>query len=485
MNKYTRYIYTTLLILSAVCMPAHAQNSYDGEIRFKDVKALRQGDNLSLEFLLDLSEVVLPSQQMIALTPVLVAPEAETEHRFSSIIIAGRTRDKVNQRLKETVLPPDDQVLQYIVRTNKRQQSYPVSLTLPYEEWMRDATLKIDESVSGCAQCDLGQRTSTIADRILPPVHVPEYALQYVMPEAEPIKERDETYAAHLNFRVGKYELLRDFENNAYVLNEVDRIVREIRNDANLTIQTLSIVGYASPEGNYNSNMELSKNRSYSFVNYLIRTHNLNQNIMQTDWKGEDWEGLRKSVESSAIYDRDAVIRIIDQNYDIARRKTQLRALNGGTTYAMLLKEYYPPLRRIEYTFKYVARSFSIEEAKEVLKTKPHHLSLNEMFLVANSYEKGSEDFNHIFDVAVRLFPDDPVANINAAIQEIEMGAVDKAIERLKNIDLPEAQNNLGVAYVKKENFEAAKACFKKAADAGNNTATANLSELEKFLANE
>ena len=33
------------------------------------------------------------------------------------------------------------------------------------------------------------------------------------------------------------------------------------------------------------------------------------------------------------------------------------------------------------------------------------------MFLVANSYDKGSDQFKEVFDIAVRLYPTDPSLN--------------------------------------------------------------------------
>ena len=44
---------------------------------------------------------------------------------------------------------------------------------------------------------------------------------------------------------------------------------------------------------------------------------------------------------------------------------------------------------------------------------------------MANSYEIGSDEYNNVFDIAVRMFPNDPVANLNAA--NIAMGAGDYA----------------------------------------------------------
>ena len=56
-----------------------------------------------------------------------------------------------------------------------------------------------------------------------------------------------------------------------------------------------------------------------------------------------------------------------------------------------------------------------MEEAKEIIKTRPQNLSLNEMFLVANTYPTGSQEFIDVFETAVQMYPQSEIANINAA----------------------------------------------------------------------
>ena len=61
------------------------------------------------------------------------------------------------------------------------------------------------------------------------------------------------------------------------------------------------------------------------------------------------------------------------------------------------------------------------------MKTKPQQLSLNEMFMVAQTYEPGSKDFNEVMETAVRMFPSDPIANLNAAITRLNAGDAEGA----------------------------------------------------------
>lgn len=483
MKRISLYFVLTVLLLMNIPSRINAQEPYVGMFNTEDVRISRKDNNLLINFNLDMTSVDLPSQIKVELVPVLKSEDGYRSHEFAPIIVAGPARDKAFRRevdLHNYTYPVEPQ--KYVVRKNGKKQMVPISMSLTYEEWMRDAKLVLEEEATGCANCEYRRESYLVTDRMLPPLFVPSYEVAYVMPEAEEVKQRSDTHSAFLNYRVGRYELLYDFENNARELEAVNKIVREVRNDENLTFQTLSVTGYASPEGNYNSNMTLSKNRAYSFVSYLETTHNLSPSMMKTDWKGEDWDGLRKVVAESPLPDRDAVLRIIDDNSDITRRKQQLHALNGGKTYQFLLKNYYPPLRRNEYTISYVARAFSVDEAMDVLKTNPKHLSLNEMFLVANTYPKESESFREVFDIAVRLFPDDPVANLNVAAKEIEEGNTTRAISRLQKIERAEAYNNLGVAYEKQGDYTKAAEYFKRAAHGGSAVGRANQEQLERFL---
>ena len=100
---------------------------------------------------------------------------------------------------------------------------------------------------------------------------------------------------------------------------------------------------------------------------------------------------------------------------DPDRREEKLRGVDGGEPYRYLVKEIYPALRHSDYKVSYTIRPISVEEAKELIYNDPKQLSLDEMFRVAQTYETGSAEFKEVFEIAVRMYPDDPVSNLNAA----------------------------------------------------------------------
>ena len=104
------------------------------------------------------------------------------------------------------------------------------------------------------------------------------------------------------------------------------------------------------------------------------------------------------------------------------------------------------------------------------------------MYLVAQTYEEGSEEYNEVFDIAVRMYPQDPIANINAAAMELKRGNVDQAQRYLERSDVASAaaQNNKGVYHMLKGNLTEAEACFNKAKELGAADVDVNLEELRK-----
>lgn len=465
-----------------LCVNLNAQQSVQHDIKIEQVQAEKVGDNVKVDMNINLNELKMNRADMIILTPVMRSADNTNFKRFAPIVLAGPFRyKKLPRDIDFEGFRFEEEPQQIIRHYNKQPQTVPVTLNVPYENWMRSGELVMTETKSGC---DLKVKTDnefSVLTPVLPPLVDPVYSLSYVTPPVEQVKQRSETYTARINFEVGKSVLLRNFKNNAQVLDEVDKIVNEIRNDANLTVNEFKVVGYASPEGNEQSNMKLSENRARSFITYMQSNYNIPAGQIKVDWKGEDWDGLRKVINESNLSDKNQILTALDEG-NVAQRKNKVKQLNGNTTYQVLLRDYYPPLRRNEYTISYVARNFTIDEAKQLIQSKPQHLSLNEMFLVANTYPSTSKEFKDVFDVAVRLYPDNPIAQLNTAALEIENGANDAAIGRLQNINLPEAWNNLGVAYAKKGDFQKAEEYFKRAAQSGNGTASKNADQLTQWL---
>lgn len=496
MKRYIPYfLIAALMILFAPAELSAAKKKYSGEVTFSNLVKNRTDEGMmEISVTADFGKLNLKRQQAVVLTPALAIEGAEEQYiyEFAPVAVAGSARYKaINREIglgNLTFSRTPEKVIKY---SGKKNTSYEFNLSVPYEPWMDNARVIVAEEVSGCAGCRIARNEYSVEPEEVPiyipierpVVHgfTPNFRLSLVVPPQDTVKRRAETYSAWLNFEVGKSELRRDIGRNAQMLNDVDKTLTRLLNDRNVGSITISVKGYASPEGGQSRNKTLSHNRALSFVNYLSSRHGFSRDMINFSSYGEDWAGLRTMVERSEMASRQAVLNIIDGTGSISERKARLQALNGGSTYEYMLHNLYPTLRRNEYTISYTVKAFDLQEAKEILKTNPTQLSLYEMYKVASSYEKESYEFREVFDTAARVYPTDPIANINASALDIVIEADDVAISRIYTLNKPEAWNNLAIAYFKKGFYELAEEFFLKAVEAGDDNAIYNYSQFQQW----
>lgn len=460
-----------------------AQTPYINNVKFENQTGVKENNRVSVYMDVLLDDLKINTNDMLILTPVIFSNETADSLELAPVFVTGNRRGKVLER--NIVLgnaPEFDPAPQATVtRKNGTSQVVNYSAEAPFSDWMGNASLKVRQSVQGCADCSAALGDVAVTNRILPLPYVPTYKLTYIVPDVEPVKARADKYTATLNFRVNKHNLEPQYMNNAAILAEADRVVGELVNNNDLSVSDFTIVGYASPEAGVAYNKALAERRANAFADYLSGKHNVPRSRMRVSGFGEDWDKTREVIAASSIADKSDILRIIDNVSNPDARDAELKKLSGGTTYQTMLRDYYPRVRRTEYTVSYKVRAFNVEEAKQIIRTNPKLLSLNEMYLVAQTYPVDSKEFKEVFDVATRLYPAEPVAILNSAAADIEGGNNQAAIERLNKIENdPRVWNNLGVAYARMGDVEKAETYFSRAAARGDNDAAANLKELEK-----
>ncbi|MCD7978066.1 MAG: OmpA family protein [Tannerellaceae bacterium] len=255
------------------------------------------------------------------------------------------------------------------------------------------------------------------------------------------------------------------FRNNRRELQRIEETIEKTRQDRNLEIIGVTIAGYASPEGSYKSNERLSWERAQASRNYLQRNSGLSSRLFDVLPGGEDWQMLRELVEDSHLPDSHQILSIIDSRDNYDRKEARLK---GTDSYEILLTDFYPALRRVDYRIEYRVRDFNVSESHDMLTRNPDHLSPYELYEVAGRYEKESDKWNEIIELTVKLHPGDEVANINAAGVLLNRGDLVAAKICLDKVsDLPGAWNNLGVYHLYKGDLQKATEYFTKAMVAG------------------
>ena len=461
------------LLAAPFSLAASAQCGGEGKAMQQTVNltkhtAEKVDDEINLRLSMDLTRLHVSKSQSVIITPVI--QKGDSARAFPAVVVNGRQRHILYQRLRR---PADEKEL---TRRNGTEQKLDYSATIPFSPWMKGAGIRLVNDSCGCGWSNLGPASSqpiTIID--------PEWPLAFVRPEAS-VKSYALNGSAFLDFPVSRTEIHPAYRKNPRELEKIFQTILLVKNDPNATITHISIHGYASPESPYDNNTRLANGRAAALRDYVGRLMELPTSIFTVKATPEDWDGLRRYVaDSTGISHRSEILSLIDSDLEPDPKEARIKSLYPED-YAYMLRNWYPALRHSDYRVDYTVRSFSVEEAKALLRTKPQQLSLNELYLVAQTYEPGSPEFDEVFQIAVRMFPDSPEANLNSANIALRENRLSEAEAYLRKAGTsPAALHARAVLAAKRNDFQQAETLFRQAESAGLPQAAEALSILRQL----
>ena len=457
------FLVCMLVVCSLNINTAMAQSrSYEGGITVNPVRLEQKGDFIHVDIDFVLNNVKVKSARGMDFIPRLVTP-GYTQN-LPKVSIKGRDEYLAYERELALMSAKEKRNYEkpYIVEKagKLRNDTIRYQYLVPFESWMKNARLDVQHDECGCGEMalmNIEEFGKVTLERVWTPyVVAPQFA--YLQPKAEEIKQRDIQVECFLDFEVNKVNIRPEYMNNPQELAKIRKMIDELKSDPNVKVDYLAY-RYDFPRNQY----------------YIV-------------FGGENWDGLEKALETIELEYKDEVLDII-RNIPIEKgRETKLMQLHGGTPYGYLLKYIFPSLRVAICKVNYEVRDFSVEEAKEIIKTRPQNLSLNEMFLVANTYPTGSQEFIDVFETAVRMYPQSEIANINAATAALSRNELVSAERYLgmvnSNKNLPEYNNAMGILMLMKGDYESSKKYLKFAEQSGLDAARGNLEELVRKKAN-
>jgi hypothetical protein len=487
--KIRLFTVALLLLLAHDSLKVNAQQVLSNDLVKILSTDVRKNDSILIVTMgLDLSNLNIKSNSSATLLPE-IKYQGHTEI-LPEIIINGRTKHIIYMREPNRNI--DQNIFSEVLRRNNTKQLIKYKINVPFQKWMKKANLFLNISFCDCSgdagkNCQLEVLDLSILKLKDSDANSWTPEVSYITSHAGEEKARMLEGKAYLDFHVNGVEILPNYRRNAVELSKIIKTIDEIRNDSNTHIIAIKIHGYASPEGSYVNNKRLAKERAEALKDYVCDLYKFDNKLFTVDYTPEDWDGLSQQIDStSLIKEKNKIIDIIASDLLPDAKEQKLKEINSGKTYQQLLMNFFPSLRHSEYFVKYNIRNFSINETKDILNKHPQQLSLQEMFLLARTYEKGSKEFNEIMNIAVVMFPEDQIANLNAssiALSKKDIIAAKKYLEKTDK-NMPEAINNLGViAFFDGKNTEALE-LFSKAAKSGVVQASNNLIELKKEIEN-
>lgn len=241
--------------------------------------------------------------------------------------------------------------------------------TVTVEPWMRRSELKLvlRRELEDCCDITPLENLALAATRYVSPRFepvVPHVSVAEQIAVREPVLVPMSEYrpfdpsvplrrmkdALYVHFPVSKYELHEEFRQNQETLKRILSMVKRIEADTLSSVKIIRIVGLASPEGAYDFNVRLSRNRAQALKDYLVRHDvQLPDSAYELIAAGEAWADLRDVLLESNLEDRDELLKIIDETPDPNRREALLRQYKGGKPFQYLTQSVFADQRNSGY----------------------------------------------------------------------------------------------------------------------------------------
>lgn len=460
----------SLCLLALGATGLSAQRVIQRQLPVSGLDLRHRSEEMKLDMSLEASKFSASKDQEYILTPVLVSADGTDSVAFRPVVIAGRN---LYYRHIRRNTPEEAQLF----RSGKTD--IPYASSVDYQPWMDNAVLKINTCRQGCCDKPTGNYSDPVA-RIRRVEYSPVFG--YVSPVADTVKVFKLEGSAFINFPVNRTELYPTYMNNPAELAKITGTIDSVKGDADVKITSIFIKGFASPEGPYSNNVRLAKGRTATLKSYVENLYSFPSGFITTDYLPENWPGLKAYVEKSQLANRDAILAIINTDMDEDAKNARIERTYPNE-YAFLLANVYPGLRRSDYVINYTVRSYTtLEEILKVLHTAPQKLSRSEFYRAAQSMTPGSDEYNEVFETAVRMYPNDEASNLNAANTAMRRGDYASAARYLDRAGTaPVVTYARGVLAALKKDYTLAETYFRQAASEGYAEADAAVAQMEEM----
>lgn len=168
------------------------------------------------------------------------------------------------------------------------------------------------------------------------------------------VRERSR-HSIYVDFRVNSTVIDKNYRNNSTVLQRVDSLFTQLKQDTTITIESVEFSGSASPEGNANTNSRLSRARMNAVEKFVRSNISFPDDIVTHNDRHIDWGHLIELLEADGTLPmHDEVLKIVRSEYPEAKdyrgqpidgRIPELKKLDNGAVWREMLKRYFVQMR--------------------------------------------------------------------------------------------------------------------------------------------
>lgn len=156
----------------------------------------------------------------------------------------------------------------------------------------------------------------------------------------------------YIQFFVGDTRVVDTLGDNRRQLDKITGLMRQIVEQQEFWVDTITLTAASSPEGAYAFNERLSQGRAAALKRYLVRRYGRSIDTMLTvRWVAEDWAELTNRIRTDReIVNRDAILELIAAEKNPDRREQAIR-LRFPKEYAYIRSVIYPQLRAVNFRY--------------------------------------------------------------------------------------------------------------------------------------
>ena len=300
------------------------------------------------------------------------------------------------------------------------------------------------------------------------------------------IRSVDKTKSAVINFDRGQ-SIVKANELKDVDINDLISWIKESQLNPKIKINSIDIVGYASPDGVEDKNSNLSNERTKSARASLISLMKKAKIVGYSDTtnytmqgKGEDFDGFKEQLKlttSISEADKNLFIRILEMTKDPVQRETEM--INLGKSYTELEKDVFPKIRRANIIVNYTENGLTDDEILQATINNPSILGVEELLFAAKNLTQDLNEKARIYQLAASNFDSDYRTHNNLGALNFSQNKIADAKKSLeKSNSLKEniaAKNNLaGVVLIQDNRTQAIKLMAQtKSVDAKNSSIVA------------
>ena len=156
----------------------------------------------------------------------------------------------------------------------------------------------------------------------------------------------------YIQFFVGDTRVVDTLGDNRRQLDKITGLMRQIVEQQEFWVDTITLTAASSPEGAYAFNDRLSQGRAAALKRYLVRRYGRSIDTMLTvRWVAEDWAELTTRIRTDReIVNRDAILELIAREKNPDRREQAIRQ-QFPKEYAYIRSVIYPQLRAVNFRY--------------------------------------------------------------------------------------------------------------------------------------